>query len=143
MATEVTKMQPLAGSLVELYIALDRVYQEASKEIGLSPQQAQLLCAADWKSPALGELADALNCDKTNITGLADRVERLDLVERVADPDDRRVTRLEVTEKGKELISRLHAELNRRLEDGRFSGLPDSESITRMARKLLAEQGSD
>ena len=109
------EMNPLAGSLVGLYFSLERIYESASKEAGISAQQAQLLCAVDWKNPALGELAEALHCDKTNVTGLVDRVEKQGLVARVPDPDDRRITRLELTKKGRAKVHHFHKELNRRL----------------------------
>ena len=38
-----------------------------------------------------------------NVTGMIDRMERDDLVERRPDPTDRRVTRVHLTEKGKQL----------------------------------------
>jgi DNA-binding MarR family transcriptional regulator len=133
-------MRPLAGSLIGLYVALDRVYQAASKEIGLTPQQAHLLCAADWKSPALSELADALYCDKTNITGLVDRVEKQDLVERVPDHDDRRVTRLALTEKGREAVDQFHAALNRRLISAETVAAVDPELVKLIAHHLYGAE---
>lgn len=108
-------MSPLAGSLVKLYFALDQAYERASREVGVSPQQAQVLCAAGYSSPALGELAETLHCDKTNVTGLVDRVEKLGLVSRVPDTQDRRVTRVTLTEDGRAAMYRFHDELNRRL----------------------------
>jgi len=38
-----------------------------------------------------------------NLTGIIDRMEKLDLVKRVPDSKDRRVTRVQLTEKGKQL----------------------------------------
>ena len=140
MADSSNEIQPLAGSLIGLYLALDRVYEEASREVGLSPQQAQLLCAADWKSPALGELANALHCDKTNITGLVDRVERQDLVERLPDSADRRVTRLGLTAKGKVAVDRFHGELNRRLAGVSSDSQIDAAAIMRIAEQLACGQ---
>ncbi len=137
---ETTAMDPVVGSLVGLYFTLDRIYETASKRSGVSSQQAQLLCAADWKKPALGELAETLHCDKTNVTGLVDRVEKLGLVERVADPDDRRVTRLELTEKGRATVSSFHDELNRRLS-GLGSDLKiDASALHAIATQLYADE---
>lgn len=44
-------------------------------------------------------LADHLNCDASNVTGLADRLEHLGLVERVPG-SDRRVKVLQLTRRG-------------------------------------------
>lgn len=130
------EMNPLAGSLVGLYFSLERIYESASKEAGISAQQAQLLCAAGWKNPALGELAETLHCDKTNVTGLVDRVEKQGLVSRVADPADRRVTRLELTEKGRAKVNRFHEELNRRLGSIDPKLKVDANAIAAVAEQL-------
>lgn len=130
------EMNPLAGSLIGLYFSLERIYEDASKEAGISAQQAQLLCAADWKNPALGELADTLHCDKTNVTGLVDRVEKQGLVTRVADPDDRRITRLELTKKGRAKVNHFHKELNRRLTNIDSKLKVDAKTITAIAEQL-------
>ncbi len=139
MAEESTEMNPLAGSLVGLYFSLERIYEIASKEAGISAQQAQLLCAADWKNPALGELAETLHCDKTNVTGLVDRVEKQGLVTRVADPDDRRVTRLELTKTGRAKVNHFHEVLNRRLTSIDPELNVDANALTAIAEQLRTD----
>lgn len=136
-----TEMKPLAGSLVSLYFSLERIYETASKEAGISAQQAQLLCAADWKNPALGELAEELHCDKTNVTGLVDRVEKQGLVTRVTDPDDRRITRLAITKKGRAKVNQFHEELNRRLTDLDPNLNVDEKVLSSIAEQLRAGEG--
>jgi DNA-binding MarR family transcriptional regulator len=49
---------------------------------------------------SMRELAERLYLDPSNLTALVDRLEALGLVERQADPDDRRVKRLVITPKG-------------------------------------------
>lgn len=51
---------------------------------------------------ALGELAARLSCVRSNITQLVDRLESEGLVRRVADADDRRSVRAELTPAGRE-----------------------------------------
>jgi DNA-binding MarR family transcriptional regulator len=53
---------------------------------------------------ALGDLADAIESTPRNITGLVDHLERDGLVERVADPEDRRSIRARLTQAGREQI---------------------------------------
>lgn len=48
----------------------------------------------------LGELADSLEVTPRNITGLVDHLERANLVERVADPEDRRSVLARLTPAG-------------------------------------------
>lgn len=69
---------------------------------GLTPQQAKLLRSLGEPRP-MGALAGDLGCDPSNVTGLIDRIERRGLVERSADPADRRVKLLSLTRAGREV----------------------------------------
>jgi DNA-binding MarR family transcriptional regulator len=57
------------------------------------------------------ELAQALACDNSNVTGIVDRLEVRGLVERRAAPHDRRVKMLYVTPEGIELRARVKARM--------------------------------
>lgn len=52
-------------------------------------------------------LARQLNCDPSNVTLMADQLERLELAERVQDERDGRQRRLRLTAKGQELADRM------------------------------------
>jgi DNA-binding MarR family transcriptional regulator len=54
----------------------------------------------------MGELAQRLVCDASNVTGLVDRLETRGLIERRPGPDDRRVRMLVLTPAGEELRER-------------------------------------
>jgi DNA-binding MarR family transcriptional regulator len=56
----------------------------------------------------MGELADVLSCDASNVTGIVDRLESRGLVERQVVPDDRRVKRLVLTDEGAALWEAHH-----------------------------------
>jgi DNA-binding MarR family transcriptional regulator len=74
--------------------------REAAAEFDLHPRQAQLLrLLADGPAP-MRKLACRLHCDPSNVTGISDRLEDRGLVERHADPDDRRVKMLALTKEG-------------------------------------------
>ena len=66
------------------------------------------------------ELADAERVQRPTVTRIAGRLEELGLVERLADEDDRRVSRLQVSPEGRRLIRALRtrktAYLAKRLE---------------------------
>lgn len=68
-------------------------------ELGLTPQQAILLRQLG-QPRAMCEVAAILACDRSNVTGLVDRLEDRGLVERVGDPRDRRMKRLRLTAEG-------------------------------------------
>lgn len=101
----------LAEALLGLCCAVEGVRGAASRELELTPQQAQLLTTVTPDELTHGELAGRLHCDKTNITGLVDRLERRRLVRRRPDSDDRRVTRVGLTDQGTELVGRFRKAL--------------------------------
>lgn len=74
-------------------------------EFGLTPVLAR---AVLWlgEPSTMSALADHLACDASNVTGLADRLDGLGLVERVAGRD-RRVKYLQLTRRGVGLRMRL------------------------------------
>jgi DNA-binding MarR family transcriptional regulator len=102
----------LAESLVELFLEVDGLFSVVSRRMGVTPQQAQLLCFAQHLRPSFGEVASLLHCDKTNVTGLVDRLQRRGLLTREADPHDRRVTRVHLTAEGEELTGEFQRAVN-------------------------------
>jgi DNA-binding MarR family transcriptional regulator len=88
---------------------------------GLTPQQHQVLvslCAAESGERSIGELANALLLRHHSVSGLADRLESLGLVDRARSKADRRVVVLRLTDKARELmssLSRTHREELRRI----------------------------
>ena len=77
---------------------------------GLTPQQHQVLVAlraAETGELAIGELAETLILQPHSVSGLADRLQALGLVERARRDDDRRVVVLRLTAKAKKLMSSL------------------------------------
>ncbi len=73
-------------------------------------------------------IADEVKVSLPSITGIIDRLNRVKLVERVADPKDRRVVNVKITDKGIKVIE--HAR-EARLEIIRymFSNLTDKERM--------------
>src|SRR5918993_250647 len=59
-------------ALGRLRVALDDAFLQASRTLGLTPQQADLLCAA-MAPAAVGDLAQALRWDRSNVSHLVDR----------------------------------------------------------------------
>lgn len=78
---------------------------------GLTPAQHQLLLAIrghqDSRGPTIGDAAGYLFLRHHSAVGLVDRAEAAGLVERTEDPDDRRVVRLRLSEKGTAVLGRL------------------------------------
>lgn len=78
--------------------------------LGLTPPQAHALHLFAHPRP-MRSVANALRCDASYITHIADDLESLGLAERSTSPDDRRVKQVTLTAKGRELHSRLQAQL--------------------------------
>lgn len=88
---------------------------------GLTPQQHQVLVvlrAADNGELSIGELAKTLMLRHHSVSGLADRLEALGLVDRARGKDDRRIVVLQLTDKARGLmasLSHIHREELRRI----------------------------
>lgn len=91
-------------SLLSAAHILDDRIDKALSEVGLSmPKLGVLTHLVEAGEPlTLSALAERLSCVRSNITQLVDRLEADGLVRRVADPDDRRSIRAELTQVGKE-----------------------------------------
>jgi DNA-binding MarR family transcriptional regulator len=73
-------------------------------EFELSPAQCHVLHLIEPGRPiAMGELADTLACDKSNVTGLVDRLESRGLIRRKPSNEDRRLKVLDLTPAGARL----------------------------------------
>jgi DNA-binding MarR family transcriptional regulator len=83
-----------------------------ASEFELAPAQVMALKALEPGHPRpMSELAAALRCDNSNVTGIVDRLEDRGLVARRPGTTDRRVKMLEVTEAGAELRRRIAARM--------------------------------
>lgn len=104
---EVTTVPQALG---RLRVALDAAYSRASRKHGMTPQQAELLCAAFRPTP-IGSLAHVLRCDQSNVTRLVDRAVKRNLIRRRPDREDGRVTLVELSPKGHKLAEGFIASL--------------------------------
>jgi DNA-binding MarR family transcriptional regulator len=87
-------------------------FVQIAHELGLAPQQAGALKALVEPAP-MGDLAAALHCDSSNVTGIVDRLEERGLVRREPAPGDRRVKMLVLTASGE----RMRQEITRRFTE--------------------------
>jgi DNA-binding MarR family transcriptional regulator len=96
----------------ELMIASRPHYVAVLQDVGLSPVQGLALLHLNADEPlTMSELAAALKCDNSNVTGIVDRLEAAGLVERRPAPHDRRVKTVVITALG----ARLRDEADRRM----------------------------
>jgi DNA-binding MarR family transcriptional regulator len=95
------------ATLASFLDTADRLYERigaALGRVGLSYPKYELLehLKGSGAPVSLRMLAEGQSCARSNITQLVDKLEIEGLVRRVADPDDRRGIRAELTEAGAE-----------------------------------------
>ena len=101
MATTTARDQELAGALVQTMHRLQDLHAETSRPLGLTPQQAHLLCVLLGGPLGMTELSRILSIERSSLTSMVDRLERRDLVIRTANPADRRASHIELTPAGR------------------------------------------
>lgn len=107
-------------------------------KLQLSPAQCHVLHLIEPGRPiAMGQLAETLACDASNVTGLVDRLESRGLVRRRPSAEDRRVKVLDLTPTG----SRLRTLLLDRIATppatlGRLS-IREQRALVRILTRLL------
>jgi DNA-binding MarR family transcriptional regulator len=103
-------------ALGRLRVALDDAYLRTSRDLQLSPQQAELLCAVVTPRP-IGELATVLRCDRSNVSRLVDRASSRGWLKRVSGKEDGRVAMIELTVEGQRLAQRFLTKLESQTDD--------------------------
>lgn len=89
---------------------------ESMLSLRLTMQQVKVLSivVVEPTSSSIRQLADILDVSLATMSGIVERLETQDMVERVADPEDQRVRRVVATALGRETIRKLvssHREL--------------------------------
>jgi len=81
-------------------------------DLGLTPVQAMAVASIDADDPpTMSQLAGTIICDSSTLTGVVDRLEALDLVERRPAAHDRRAKCVGLTAAGEQLQRRLRTQM--------------------------------
>ena len=124
----------------ELFHASRRRFLAVASEFELSPPQVRALGVLDPDRPVpMSELADALHCDNSNVTGIVDRLEDRGLVERRSATHDRRVKMLAVTPRGAEVRERLAERLEQAPEPLARLSPEDQRTLRDIMRRALEQ----
>jgi DNA-binding MarR family transcriptional regulator len=90
--------------LIQLFFAQRANLPTLAAELELSPAQCHVLHLIEPGQPIpMGQLAETLACDASNVTGLVDRLESRGLIRRQPSAADRRVKVLDLTARGTRL----------------------------------------
>src|SRR5438445_8614173 len=104
-------ISPASGAwplLVRLFFAQRANLPPLAAELDLSPVQCHVLHLIEPERPMpMGQLAETLACDASNVTGLVDRLETRGLVQRQPSAGDRRVKVVQLTPRGSRVRVRL------------------------------------
>jgi len=103
-------METLPFEIGETAHALRKAFDRRAVGLGVTRAQWKVLFRVERK-PGLRqiELADMLDIEPITLSRIVDRLEEGGLVERVADPADRRAWRLHITARAQPLIEKLRS----------------------------------
>lgn len=126
----------LMASLVALF---HREYEEAAAARSLTGAQARVLVLLRRGPLPMRQIAQTLNCEPSNITGIVDRLEVRGFVARGSDPQDRRVKLVAATESGRHACDELRESLNFTREP--LTALDERErtELRDLLRRMLAD----
>jgi len=136
-------METLPFEIAETAHALRKAFDRRACGHGVTRAQWKLLFRLE-RNPGLRqiELADMLDIEQITLSRIVDRLEESGLVERVADPADRRAWRLHVTAKAQPLIEKLRAIADEMIAEA-FAGIdPKDIEITRQVLGRVRENAS-
>ncbi|MFF4395182.1 MarR family winged helix-turn-helix transcriptional regulator [Streptomyces sp. NPDC001480] len=101
----------LAEQLLRLTRRVHRIQKHhlEQRDLGITPAQSRLLrtLAHYGSPPRMADLAERLEVVPRAVTTLVDGLEASGRVRRVADPTNRRVTRIELTDAGRQALEEL------------------------------------
>ena len=136
-------METLPSEIGETAHALRKAFGRRAASLGVTGAQWKVLFKLSRK-PGIRqvELADMLDIEPITLTRILDRLQEAGLIERSADPADRRAWRLHVTAKAKPLVAKLGAIADEMTADA-FSGIePKDIETTRQVLALVRERAS-
>ncbi|MFF0265143.1 MarR family winged helix-turn-helix transcriptional regulator [Kribbella sp. NPDC004536] len=108
VTTTAARDTDLASALVQAMHRLQDIHAETSRPLGLTPQQAHLLCVLIAGPQGMTDLSGILSIERSSLTSMVDRLERRSLVARIPSPGDRRACRIELTPDGLTLAHQAH-----------------------------------
>jgi len=136
-------METLPFEIGETAHALRKAFDRRAVGLGVTRAQWKVLFKLT-RYPGLRqiELADMLDIEPITLSRILDRLEEAGLVERSADPADRRAWRLHVTAKAQPLIEKLRALADEMIAEA-FAGIdPEHIEIMRTVLGRVRENAS-
>lgn len=126
--------------LTQVIAARDSELAQGLREFGLRvPEWRALAALYARRLCTMSELADLATIDRTTLTRTIDRMQETGWLERRADADDMRITRLALTAAGRRMFERIWPTVER-LNALALEGLPksDIEALQRILQRMRA-----
>ena len=136
-------METLPFEIGETAHALRKAFDRRAVGLGVTRAQWKVLFRLT-RQPGMRQidLADMLDIEPITLSRIVDRLEEAGLVERLADPADRRAWRLHVTAKAEPLVEKLRALADEMIVET-FAGIdPKDIEITREVLGRVRENAS-
>jgi DNA-binding MarR family transcriptional regulator len=129
-------METMPFEISETAHAMRKAFDRRAVGLGVTRAQWKVLFRLT-RQPGLRqiELADMLDIEPITLSRIIDRLEEAGVVERMADPADRRAWRLHVTTKAQPLVEKLRAVADEMISEV-FAGIDPKE--IEIARQVLA-----
>ena len=126
--------------LVKFFFSQRARVPSAGSAFELSPAQCHVLHLIEPERPLpMNRLAGKLSCDASNVTGLIDRLESRGLVERQPSPQDRRVKALGLTPAGRQVRSKLLAQMEKQSHPLSRLSLRQQRTLVTLLEALVDE----
>ena len=101
-------IKDIVGSIRKLVRAVYLDSQKMSRQFGLTGQQSLVMRLLLYNgSMSSADLSRLMYVTPSNMTGIIDRLEKKDLIERVRKESDRRIALITLTDTGKQLSERI------------------------------------
>ena len=130
-------METIPYEIAETAHALRKAFTRRASSLGVTGAQWKVLFRLKRK-PDLrqSELADMLDIEPITLSRIVDRLQEAGLIEREADPTDRRAWRLHVTAKAEPIVEKLQAVADDMTAEA-FAGIDPDDIAT--LRRVLAQ----
>ncbi|GLZ35029.1 MarR family transcriptional regulator [Lentzea sp. NBRC 105346] len=130
-----TEVVALFAQIVDRYT---KEYEQAAAARDLTSIQAKVLAALDEPQP-MHVIASKLGSERSNVTGIIDRLQARGLVERRPDERDRRVKYIVATEEGRRLALEFRGALRFAAEPLAALGAADRRQLRDLLRRMLGD----
>ena len=108
--------QQVCDDLIMLLNQTKNAAMQLAEEEGMTRMQLFALYSVYHNGGlAMGQVADVLHCDASNVTGIVDRMVAQDLVVRAESGHDRRTKTIQLTDKGRKVVEQLSGMLPEKL----------------------------